>query len=183
MEDSGLPEKAFDLLTRKSMVILSFTTRDPITFGFERADRIKYGLSRPSPSIINHPSSCHLNTSHRNFSLPRRLKFALPNPPVVNADLLSSSAVLSFSQSRQPSFSYNSWWGRRDTVSKHSISDDPTITVERAIVTSLCSLANPRMRACTIRFIRVIESRIFTEGSEFIDAQTCKRLHVIVYHL
>jgi hypothetical protein len=46
MEDSGLPEKAFDLLTRKSMVILSFTTRDPITFGFERADRIKSTTQR-----------------------------------------------------------------------------------------------------------------------------------------
>jgi hypothetical protein len=34
MENSGLPEEAFNLAARKSMVILSFTTRNPITFGF-----------------------------------------------------------------------------------------------------------------------------------------------------
>ena len=42
MEDSGLLEDTVDLAASKSgMVMLSFTTKNPITFGFERADLIK----------------------------------------------------------------------------------------------------------------------------------------------
>ncbi len=61
------------------------------------------------PNIINHTSSCDLGTSHRNFPLPRRLKFALSNSPVASVDLLSRSALLSFFQSRQLSIYANKY--------------------------------------------------------------------------
>jgi len=38
IEESGLPEEEFDLLSQISLIVVSFTTRGPITFGFERAD-------------------------------------------------------------------------------------------------------------------------------------------------